>query len=62
VLAEMRALGVTHVVLDPATGSVAGEAVVAMLRALLALPEAGSDLVFTSRDGRHHVYRLRSGS
>jgi hypothetical protein len=33
-----------------------------MLRALLALPEAGSDLVFTSRDGRHHVYRLRSGS
>jgi hypothetical protein len=62
VLAEMRALGVTHVVLDPATGSVAGEAVVAMLRALLALPEAASTPVFTSADGRHEVYRLRAAS
>lgn len=62
VLAALRALGVTHVILDPATGSVAGEAATAMLRTLLSLPEAGSELAFTSSDGLHHVYRLRPAS
>lgn len=60
VLAALHALGVTHVILDPVTGSVAGEAATAMLRALLSLPEAGAELVFTSADGLHRVYRLRS--
>lgn len=62
VLAALHDLSVTHVILDPTGGSVAGEAALAMLRVLLSMPEAGAELVFTSADGLHQVYRLRPAS
>lgn len=59
VLQALVSHGVDYVILDPPKGYVEGEAGIAMLRRLLDLPEAGSELVFTSADGRHEVYRLR---
>ena len=48
----------SDVVLDPVAGFTEGPAAARMLRALLQLPEAASERVFTSRDGLHEVYRL----
>ena len=56
---ELRALGVDYLVLDPPGGG-EGPAAMALLRALIALPEVNGRLVFTSHDGLHEVYRLWS--
>ena len=58
---ELRALGIDYLVLDPTTGFVEGPAAIALLRTVIALPDVNAGLVFTSRDGRHEVYRLWKG-
>ena len=55
---ELRALGITYIVLDPPAGYIEGEAATSMLQDLLRLPEVNSSLVFRSGDGAHEVYRL----
>ena len=55
---ELRALGITYIVLDPPAGYAEGEAATLMLQDLLRLSEVNSSLVFRSGDGAHEVYRL----
>jgi hypothetical protein len=62
VLKELEALGVGYVVLDPPAGYAEGEAATRMLLDLLRLPGAKGQLVFTSQDGLHRVYKLRSAA
>jgi len=55
---ELRALCIDFLVLDPPAGYAEGPAAIELLRAVISLPETNAQLVFTSRDGLHEVYRL----
>jgi hypothetical protein len=55
---ELARLRVDYLILDPPKGFAEGEAAMAMLRELLALPEVNGSLEFRSSDGEHEVYRV----
>jgi hypothetical protein len=57
VRADLAALGVRYVIVEPQDFHIEGEAVEALLKAIVELPPLATP-VFTNDDGRRVIYRL----